>query len=109
MRRARCAVAVSHRSCKSSPSNCCPVLFFFSSRRRHTRFDCDWSSDVCSSHLSFDHRSLATKRACMVLHRTCCEEWLVRQLRSEERRGGEECRSRWAPYHLKKKRGIVGV
>src|SRR2546430_177861 len=24
-------------------------LFFFSSRRRHTRFDCDWSSDVCSS------------------------------------------------------------
>src|SRR5256886_4669537 len=23
--------------------------FFFSSRRRHTRFDCDWSSDVCSS------------------------------------------------------------
>src|SRR5688572_23363580 len=26
--------------------------FFFSSRRRHTRFDCDWSSDVCSSDLS---------------------------------------------------------
>src|SRR5256886_8449695 len=25
------------------------VIFFFSSRRRHTRFDCDWSSDVCSS------------------------------------------------------------
>src|SRR5256886_14334069 len=28
------------------------MLFFFSSRRRHTRFDCDWSSDVCSSDLS---------------------------------------------------------
>src|SRR6516165_7341408 len=28
-------------------------LFFFSSRRRHTRFDCDWSSDVCSSDLKF--------------------------------------------------------
>src|SRR5256886_14657957 len=31
---------------------CVSVLFFFfffSSRRRHTRFDCDWSSDVCSS------------------------------------------------------------
>src|SRR5256886_5840360 len=28
---------------------CC--IFFFSSRRRHTRFDCDWSSDVCSSDL----------------------------------------------------------
>src|SRR2546430_10387492 len=27
-------------------------LFFFSSRRRHTRFDCDWSSDVCSSDLT---------------------------------------------------------
>src|SRR5688572_24558523 len=27
------------------------LLFFFSSRRRHTRFDCDWSSDVCSSDL----------------------------------------------------------
>src|SRR2546430_4944366 len=27
------------------------LTFFFSSRRRHTRFDCDWSSDVCSSDL----------------------------------------------------------
>src|SRR2546430_9560158 len=27
------------------------MYFFFSSRRRHTRFDCDWSSDVCSSDL----------------------------------------------------------
>src|SRR2546427_3601318 len=27
------------------------AFFFFSSRRRHTRFDCDWSSDVCSSDL----------------------------------------------------------
>src|SRR5205085_6406352 len=30
--------------------------FFFASRRRHTTFDCDWSSDVCSSDL---HRLLA--------------------------------------------------
>src|SRR2546430_459580 len=29
----------------------CQIVFFFSSRRRHTRFDCDWSSDVCSSDL----------------------------------------------------------
>src|SRR2546427_3171103 len=28
------------------------LSFFFSSRRRHTRFDCDWSSDVCSSDLN---------------------------------------------------------
>src|SRR5207237_3227783 len=27
------------------------LLFFFSRRRRHTRFKCDWSSDVCSSDL----------------------------------------------------------
>src|SRR5688572_26809440 len=33
--------------------------FFFSSRRRHTRFDCDWSSDVCSSDLAL---SDATRR-----------------------------------------------
>src|SRR2546430_5328723 len=31
---------------------CIFFFFFFSSRRRHTRFDCDWSSDVCSSDLS---------------------------------------------------------
>src|SRR6266480_6773266 len=29
----------------------CFVFFFFSSRRRHTRLTCDWSSDVCSSDL----------------------------------------------------------
>src|SRR2546430_4281757 len=33
-------------------------FFFFSSRRRHTRFDCDWSSDVCSSDLCVITRSL---------------------------------------------------
>src|SRR5438270_318728 len=32
--------------------------FFFSSRRRHTRFDCDWSSDVCSSDLGAAARGL---------------------------------------------------
>src|SRR2546427_4311857 len=31
-------------------------FFFFSSRRRHTRFDCDWSSDVCSSDLAEEIR-----------------------------------------------------
>src|SRR2546430_4724107 len=37
-------------------------FFFFSSRRRHTRFDCDWSSDVCSSDLT-DTRSGAVNGA----------------------------------------------
>src|SRR2546427_140746 len=35
----------------ASRSTCSVLIFFFSSRRRHTRFDCDWSSDVCSSDL----------------------------------------------------------
>src|SRR2546430_13908364 len=34
------------------------VFFFFSSRRRHTRFDCDWSSDVCSSDLEMLRRAV---------------------------------------------------
>src|SRR5260370_1582456 len=34
----------------------CRSIFFFSSRRRHTRFKCDWSSDVCSSDLRADSR-----------------------------------------------------
>src|SRR2546430_6597137 len=39
---------------------CLPLrLFVFSSRRRHTRFDCDWSSDVCSSDLE---RALRARR-----------------------------------------------
>src|SRR5260221_10122891 len=33
------------------------VLFFFSSRRRHTRSLCDWSSDVCSSDLEIPQRA----------------------------------------------------
>src|SRR2546430_7132131 len=40
----------------SYDSWCC--VFFFSSRRRHTRFDCDWSSDVCSSDLAIGRRLL---------------------------------------------------
>src|SRR5256886_7927417 len=40
------------------------VIFFFSSRRRHTRFDCDWSSDVCSSDLHL----LAAARGRLLLH-----------------------------------------
>src|SRR2546426_5723343 len=38
------------------PSRVCFLSsFFFSSRRRHTRLQGDWSSDVCSSDLIFDH------------------------------------------------------
>src|SRR5690242_21915517 len=41
-------------------------FFFFSSRRRHTRLTCDWSSDVCSSDLkqldAVEGRQLAARR-----------------------------------------------
>src|SRR2546430_17680133 len=38
------------------------IFFFFSSRRRHTRFDCDWSSDVCSSDLAACDHALELRR-----------------------------------------------
>src|SRR5690606_39952742 len=43
--------------------------FFFSSRRRHTRFSRDWSSDVCSSDLnglSVDRRSGLLLQPCQI-------------------------------------------
>src|SRR5256886_4218965 len=101
----------------------CYLSFFFSSRRRHTRFDCDWSSDVCSSDLSVDGTGF-----CMLMFSFTLElatdvsriMGIFRLLprlrprepyspsiakphsscsRSEERRVGRECRSRWSPYH----------
>src|SRR5688572_32280823 len=42
-------------------------FFFFSSRRRHTRFDCDWSSDVCSSDLFFTIDNLFIITVCLVM------------------------------------------
>src|SRR2546430_3188482 len=39
------------------------IFFFFSSRRRHTRFDCDWSSDVCYSDL-LQERADNQRRQC---------------------------------------------
>src|SRR2546427_3113091 len=52
--------------CRCSPCmTTYTFFFFFSSRRRHTRFDCDWSSDVCSSDLDarWSHRLQATSYA----------------------------------------------
>src|SRR3712207_6903038 len=102
------------------------VFFFFSSRRRHTRYRRDWSSDVCSSDLQ---RRLeeppmtitTTLRPLTELDRRENDGIVVALLwsrddgrvlvavtdsgsgvsftRSEERRVGKECRSRWSPYH----------
>src|SRR5438034_11082059 len=101
------------------------MCFFFSSRRRHTRSLCDWSSDVCSSDLV----------AVAVLKNQELQEWatsgdgmgrlsplpkiifsnsmksLTSQLtkslhRSEERRVGKECSCRCGTDHrMKKVRG----
>src|SRR4030095_12012487 len=43
------------------------LIFFFSSRRRHTRSLCDWSSDVCSSDLKTLH--LFCLQSCLSLPR----------------------------------------
>src|SRR5476649_3051313 len=74
------------------------VFFFFSSRRRHTRSLCDWSSDVCSSDLVPRRSALHADpdpRGPGVADRNV--------FRTEERRVGKECRSRWSPYHQNKK------
>src|SRR5689334_25423571 len=93
----------------------CCFFFFFSSRRRHTRWNCDWSSDVCSSDLLLaggdDYELLFTaatadREAIAAAGRACCvaitrigtmtkEPGLRLEGRSEERRVGKECRSRW--------------
>src|SRR5438876_10996561 len=98
------------------------VLFFFSSRRRHTRWTGDWSSDVCSSDLIGDRKPYNV--ALIVLDRdavgalgdgavTAEVERAVDRAnaqlsrRSEERRVGKECRSRWSPDDYKKNRESV--
>src|SRR5260370_10135949 len=106
----------------------CWVVFFFSSRRRHTRFKCDWSSDVCSSDLGLAGPNRGRQELILVVD----DELFIREItrknleahgyrvltaregneavalyarhgaeigRSEERRVGKECRSRWSPYH----------
>src|SRR5207253_6894592 len=72
----------------------CILVFFFSSRRRHTRWPRDWSSDVCSSDLvaAIDRLSLRRIYADLAEPRDILFEG---EVRSEERRVGKECRSRW--------------
>src|SRR5438034_5053979 len=94
-------------------------VFFFSSRRRHTRSLCDWSSDVCSSDLEgFDGFDLHPQLP-LVIHRAPRVDVVVAfgglkwwrdplvqgigRLRSEERRVGKECRSQWWQDYGKKR------
>src|SRR3712207_7360060 len=100
----------------------CSFFFFFSSRRRHTRYWRDWSSDVCSSDLTrrrplvgMDPPSLGDTTTRLSHSSACLSLASLPKargrggggrdgrgpvaLRSEERRVGKECRSRWSPYH----------
>src|SRR5256885_8426092 len=102
--------------------------FFFSSRRRHTRLQGDWSSDVCSSDLVDEmyEQYLADPTTVSDSWREFFADYrpggdhppataagsavpvaasgVPVDERSEEGRGGEEGRSRGAPYPLKKKK-----
>src|SRR5438105_13423595 len=80
------------------------LFFFFSSRRRHTRSTRDWSSDVCSSDLPRSPSSRPPRRTRRTTRTTGRRRRAARTWRSEERRVGKECRSRWSPYHEKKKK-----
>src|SRR5256885_8877153 len=99
------------------------IFFFFSSRRRHTRLQGDWSSDVCSSDLvnidavadlKFDAAAKQVSQFEPAVNKYR-PDWQPADLakakdemrreqpkkdgRSEERRVGKEGRSRWSPYH----------
>src|SRR5256885_13117963 len=88
-------------------------IFFFSSRRRHTRLQGDWSSDVCSSDLSTVRITAPQIGIWGAVILTVLRfiqgigvggEWggsvlMSMEWRSEERRVGEEGRFRWSPYH----------
>src|SRR5207248_5802348 len=95
-------------------------FFFFSSRRRHTRSYGDWSSDVCSSDLTpYGNHSVQNILDGMIAVGRIEKGRLLRLFdhvgfealeitragpqekpggRSEERRVGKECRSRWWQY-----------
>src|SRR3712207_8263782 len=99
------------------------MIFFFSSRRRHTRYWRDWSSDVCSSDLVGSRPvwvAATSGKAGGYIYVSCNKANQVWKLsptgeavakydtgrgpyglvvRSEERRVGKECRSRWSPNH----------
>src|SRR5690606_40436879 len=92
-------------------------FFIFSSRRRHTRFSRDWSSDVCSSDLDvavyhynkseqgqrFAENIQNVFKQNSVSNRSYKNVDLIFEdknslYRSEERRVGKECNARWLDY-----------
>src|SRR5690606_39888320 len=96
-----------------SVSGCIVLAFFFSSRRRHTRFSRDWSSDVCSSDLEnpakrWKERNTSgdperESRSFRLLRRNSLQSGYF-GARSEERRVGKEGRSRGSRGQERQKR-----
>src|SRR5262249_62074870 len=104
------------------------LVFFFSSRRRHTRLVSDWSSDVCSSDLARGHGDTAGRSgfSCDVRGRGMGEAGIPhslsntgiwrdgpdakdgRAVRSEERRVGKEGRERGGREEEEKRKGGWG-
>src|SRR5690606_40244682 len=110
------------------------VYFFFSSRRRHTRFSRDWSSDVCSSDLRrFDKYEFCVRTHCLFQRRQVgCVHKVENDLvpaenfvkkpkraavsiiaqndvvRSEERRVGKEVRDGRSRYHQRREDKEIG-
>src|SRR5690606_40225922 len=106
------------------------AAFFFSSRRRHTRFSRDWSSDVCSSDLTTwedlvtiggkirDEQGvqlgigLAQELDSNMAHRAILYSFdsmlqdVNSNIRSEERRVGKEGRSRGRPKARNKRQRV---
>src|SRR6266487_1693848 len=72
-------------------------MLVFSSGSRHTIWTGDWSSDVCSSDLRL--RRGERGRRSEIRQASSTRSEARRSRRSEERRVGKECRSRWSPYH----------
>src|SRR5690348_17930836 len=101
------------------------LCFFFSSRRRHTRWTGDWSSDVCSSDLQSMSREVLLLVDALAREKNVDKEIVFGALehalaqatkkryegevdirvsidRSEERRVGKEGRCQWSPEHENK-------
>ena len=81
----------------------CVFFFFFKQKTAYEIVDCDWSSDVCSSDLmnlgiigGYGGRAIMNMALKKFLNKI---DKLEIEKRSEERRVGKECRSRWSPYH----------
>src|SRR5207253_8502383 len=107
----------------------CFVFFFFSSRRRHTRWPRDWSSDVCSSDLQDvmtllkKEHGIEVKSASITIAEVVAREFVAKQARqrglkvpsnasfadrSEERRVGKECRARCAGERERQRGRVCG-